>query len=138
MSQAGVMPYQQQHAENPWMWLLRKAADFCLSPLKGIPVVGGLFKFLEDTKPQQAPSTATRQEGYDNSAESQENVSGIDRLSSRQTNQDQSDVYAASPTEETPSYTTDEGDAVTFTDAFPAPSTEDLAVLKASTSSEKQ
>jgi len=135
MSQAGALPNQQQQAENPLMWLLRKGADLLLSPLKGLPVVGGLFKFLEDKNPQQFQPINPRREGW---AGSPEQESALARPSPQQTNQDQRDVYATRPTEETTSYTTDEGDAVTFTDAFPAPSTEDLAVLKSSTDSQNR
>jgi hypothetical protein len=134
MSQAGVMPYQQQHAEHPVMWLLRKGADLLLSPLKGLPVVGSLlFKFLEDKNPQQFQPINPRREGW---AGSPEQESALAHQSPQQTNQDQRDVYATRPTKETTSYTTDEGDAVTFTDAFPALSTEDLAAFQASTGSQ--
>jgi hypothetical protein len=68
MSQAGVMSNQQQHAENPWIWLLRKAADFCLSPLKMVPVVGGLFKFLEDKQSNQLQQ-ADFPENYGNTSQ---------------------------------------------------------------------
>jgi hypothetical protein len=75
MSQAGAMPYQQQHAEHPVMWLLRKAADFCLSPLKAVPLVGGMFKFLEDKPPQTYSARG------DDWAGSPEQQNAINRLS---------------------------------------------------------
>lgn len=77
MSQAGIMPshYAQPQTENPWLWLLRKAADFCLSPLKAVPLVGGMFKFLEDKQPQTYSARG------DDWASSPEQQNAINRLS---------------------------------------------------------
>lgn len=77
MSQAGIMPshYAQPQTENPWLWLLRKAADFCLSPLKAVPLVGGMFKFLEDKQPQTYSARG------DDWAGSPEQQNAINRLS---------------------------------------------------------
>jgi hypothetical protein len=123
MSQAGALPYQQQQAENPWMWLLRKAADFCLSPLKMVPVVGGLFKFLEDKQPRTSSARG------DNWAGSPEQQNAINRLSP------QPQTTKAFTEESTTSTTTQNDTAHTETPLF---SPDELAALKASAGSQNQ
>ena len=73
MSQAAALPFQQQHAEHPLMWALRKGADLLLTPLKMLPGVGGFFRFLlqplQDKESQQFQPTSPRGDDWAGSPE---------------------------------------------------------------------